>query len=171
MSLIASPYVKQCMLCNDAREKRIWTKTRVLLSQPPSFKYGRRSLVCDSMCMTWWYHAKKLSYFGKLGFLFKEVTLSNFSCCILVKENARGFSYFLNIINSFVAFSSKVVAVPLLYFMTRQTQTKRDFYLSKFCMCTLMDTRGQHSTYSTFPLVLDQPVRKIFMLTTTNPLP
>ena len=63
-------------------------------------------LLCDSMCMTLWYHAKKLSYFWENSFLFKEVTLSNFSCCILVKENARGFSYFLNIINSFVAFST-----------------------------------------------------------------
>ena len=90
-----------------------WKKNRTYVrSSCRNYTYSASNILYYCFAFVWLnvhdsvISCKKVVLFRESSFLFKEVTLSNFSCCILVKENARGFSYFLNIINSFVAFST-----------------------------------------------------------------
>ena len=76
--------------------KKKWTyvvvaTTRTLLQIWPPLGFTIALLLCDSMCMTLWYHAKKLSYFGKVAFFSRKWPCQTSHVAYLWK-NARGSS-------------------------------------------------------------------------------
>ena len=80
-----------------AREKRIERMYVVVVATTRTLLqifFTIALLLCDSMCMTLWYHAKKLSYFGKVAFFSRKWPCQTSHVAYLWKKMPEDFHIF-----------------------------------------------------------------------------